>query len=394
MLLETVDIIAITLGLASVGATIVGNIIAYLSLKALTSKNQSPLLPFHRFPSRPRYPYTSGYEPPFALADNLPMEEWWDRCLDQPQARSRDLDFFDLVIEGDCETVAMHVSTWWLKVPLVLSDSQIQHLQQRCKPLFIAKSPGAALNRALAELNTDSLSKIFQQHENKSKILNIKDNGRLVFASAEGSPITSSGDSKATHGWTVNKQLPVPSTAPPKSPDVLPKLPANAPKASVRVIWTASRLMDEDAPPGGLVLSECTKPVPNQTRRSYASSKADNYFLGSVAAKKLKDDGIVSLTMNPGNLCTQIYDKLPKVFVWLISPLIYDSKYGAYTGLWSGLSEEVTMEDTGRYAIPWGRWHPKLRQDILEAVKSKAEGGTGGAEEFWEWCEAETKKWR
>lgn len=169
---------------------------------------------------------------------------------------------------------------------------------------------------------------------------------------------------------------------------------ANSPKSSVRVVWTGSRLMDADSPPGGLVLAECTNPVPNQTSRSYASSKAGNYFLGAIFAKKLKDDGIVSLTINPGNLRTQTYDRLPKALVWLISPLLYHPKFGAYTGLWAGLSEEVTMEDTGRYGIPWGRWHPKMRQDLLEAVKSKDEGGTGGAGEFWEWCEAETKKWR
>jgi NAD-dependent SIR2 family protein deacetylase len=142
------------------------------------------------------------------------------------KAPTQDLDCFDLVIEGDCETVAMHVSTWWLKVPLVLSDSQIQQLQQRCKPLFIARSPGAALNRVLAEMDADSLSKIIQQHENKSKILNIKDNGRLIFASAEQSQVTSSGGSTAKLEWTaVNKPSLVPSAAPPKSPDILPKLP-------------------------------------------------------------------------------------------------------------------------------------------------------------------------
>ncbi|TVY18846.1 NAD-dependent protein deacetylase [Lachnellula arida] len=136
-----------------------------------------------------------------------------------------DLDCFDLVIEGDCETVAMHISTWWLKVPLVLSDSQIQHLQQRCKALFIARSPEAALNRALAELDTESLSRIFQQDENKSKILNAQENGKLIFGPAERSRITSSSDSKAKLGWkTVNQPLLVLRGTPSQSPGILPKL--------------------------------------------------------------------------------------------------------------------------------------------------------------------------
>jgi hypothetical protein len=36
------DVIAITVGVAGLGATIVGNIIAYYSLKALQSKGKSP----------------------------------------------------------------------------------------------------------------------------------------------------------------------------------------------------------------------------------------------------------------------------------------------------------------------------------------------------------------
>ena len=141
------------------------------------------------------------------------------------KAPPRDLDCFNLVVEGNCETVAMHVSSWWLKeCPTVLSDSQIQNLQERCR-LFIARSPRAALNRALAELDTDSLSKILQQHENKSKILNVKENGKAVFASAEQSQINSLNGSKVKLNWTtVNKPSPVLRAAPPKSPDVLPKL--------------------------------------------------------------------------------------------------------------------------------------------------------------------------
>ncbi|KAH7363946.1 DHS-like NAD/FAD-binding domain-containing protein [Rhexocercosporidium sp. MPI-PUGE-AT-0058] len=134
------------------------------------------------------------------------------------KAPTKDLGhYFDLVIIGNCEIVARHVSTWWVDIPLVFSDSEIQQLQDRCKLLFIARSPGAAINRALRELDTESLSKIFQQPENKSKILNIKDNGRSLFASAAGSPISSSGGSDRT---AVNKSLPLSS----KNSDVMPKL--------------------------------------------------------------------------------------------------------------------------------------------------------------------------
>lgn len=63
---------------------------------------------------------------------------------------------------------------------------------------------------------------------------------------------------------------------------------------------------------------------------------------------------------------------------------------GAYTELWAGLSPDVKSEDGGRYAVPWGRWHPSPRQDILASLMTQEEGGTGLAEEFWAWCEEQT----
>lgn len=167
----------------------------------------------------------------------------------------------------------------------------------------------------------------------------------------------------------------------------------NSPKGSVRVIFTSSRLMDVEAPNGGLIMSEVITPSPNKMR-NYGTAKAGAFFLGSKFAEQLKSDGIVSLTVNPGNLLTSIYDKIPRVVVWTFRFLLYPAINGAYSNLWAGLSEEVTFEDSGRYVIPWGRWHPKLRQDILDGLKSAEEGGTGRAQEFWEWCEMETKAWR
>jgi NAD(P)-dependent dehydrogenase (short-subunit alcohol dehydrogenase family) len=168
---------------------------------------------------------------------------------------------------------------------------------------------------------------------------------------------------------------------------------ATSPKSSVRVMFNSSRLMEADGPQGGMIFSECASPT-TDPRRLYASAKAGNFFLGTVLAEKVKDDAIVSLTVNPGQVYSQIYDAAPKLLLKMLSFLLYDTKLGAYPNLWAGLSEEISMEDTGRYVIPWGRWHPRMRQDIVQSTKSKAEGGTGLAEEFWDWCESETRQYR
>ena len=66
---------------------------------------------------------------------------------------------------------------------------------------------------------------------------------------------------------------------------------------------------------------------------------------------------------------------------------------GAYTELWAGLAPEITCEDGGRYVIPWVRWHPAPKLELLRSMKAKEEGGTGLAAEFWGWCDDETMQY-
>ncbi|KAF8246991.1 putative steroid dehydrogenase [Wilcoxina mikolae CBS 423.85] len=176
---------------------------------------------------------------------------------------------------------------------------------------------------------------------------------------------------------------------------LLPQLRAaamTAPANSVRIVWTSSMLVDAKAPTGGISIPELSAPTSDQNR-NYAMSKAGNWLLASEFASRVGGNGIVSLTQNPGNLRTKIWDKAPKIAQILTSPVLHDAKLGAYTGLWTGLSEEVTIADGGRYVVPWGRWHPQPRKDIVKALKGRGEGGTGEAEAFWRWCEEQTVRY-
>lgn len=67
---------------------------------------------------------------------------------------------------------------------------------------------------------------------------------------------------------------------------------------------------------------------------------------------------------------------------------------GAYTELWSGFSEDLGIEDGGRYIVPWGRVHPSPRPELLAALKTKEDGGTGIASLFVEYCEKQTAEFR
>ncbi|PWY81590.1 short-chain dehydrogenase [Aspergillus sclerotioniger CBS 115572] len=157
---------------------------------------------------------------------------------------------------------------------------------------------------------------------------------------------------------------------------------------SVRVIWSSSMVVDFLAPTGGVPPSELT--TPNQDpNHNYAVSKVGNWFLAARMAKTLGEKGVISITQNPGNIYTPIYDLAPRLSVWLSKPIFYTPQEGVNTLLWAGFDEGITVEDGGRYGIPFGRWHPGPRQDLLEAMR---EGGTGEAEALDRWCEEVTRE--
>lgn len=60
--------------------------------------------------------------------------------------------------------------------------------------------------------------------------------------------------------------------------------------------------------------------------------------------------------------------------------------YGAYSELFAGLSGRISSSNNGVWVIPWGEIATP-RKDIDEARKLQAEGGSGIAEQFWDWCE-------
>ncbi|KAI9714691.1 MAG: hypothetical protein M1828_001120 [Chrysothrix sp. TS-e1954] len=176
---------------------------------------------------------------------------------------------------------------------------------------------------------------------------------------------------------------------------LLLKTAQTAPANSVRVIFTSSQNIEANAPPGGFIVDEqAPGKHPPDKDRCYAASKAGNWFLASELARRFRANGIVSITQNPGNLHTKAWDPVPWFWKFILSPFLFPPKFGAYTELWAGLSPDITVADGGKYGVPWGgRWHGGPRQDLLASLKSKQDGGTGVAAEFWDWCDEQTKQY-
>ncbi|GFP52851.1 short-chain dehydrogenase/reductase [Trichoderma asperellum] len=157
---------------------------------------------------------------------------------------------------------------------------------------------------------------------------------------------------------------------------------------AVRVVWVSSLYSEMGSPKGGFDPDNMNYEKKDEgTFYKYSVSKAGVYYQGTEYAKRHKDKGIISVTVNPGNLRSDLQrhhgDGLLKKINKKI--ILFPPINGAYSELFCGLSPEVTAEKSGSYVIPWGRI-AKIREDIENGSRSIQEGGTGMAEKWYDWC--------
>ncbi|KAL7813364.1 NAD(P)-binding protein [Trichoderma gracile] len=158
---------------------------------------------------------------------------------------------------------------------------------------------------------------------------------------------------------------------------------------SVRVVWVSSLYSELGSPKGGIDPDNLgfTKKE-KSTYYMYSVSKAGVYYQGAEYAKKYKDKGIISLTVNPGNLRSDLQrHHAGNGILQEISKraLLFPAINGAYSELFCGLSPEVTADKSGSYTIPWGRL-ARIREDIEKGTKSPEEGGSGLGKIWYDWC--------
>ena len=163
---------------------------------------------------------------------------------------------------------------------------------------------------------------------------------------------------------------------------------------SVRVVFVSSGAFELNGPPGGLSLAELRpgeySPDPS---RNYSASKAGALFLANELDRRVRGDGVLSLVVSPGALKTRDFREMSWAARNALSLILHEPRMGAYSELWAGLSPDVGLGDGGRLAIEFGRWHPHPPEKLMRGVRSREEGGTGLAAQFWEWCEEQTKEY-
>lgn len=174
---------------------------------------------------------------------------------------------------------------------------------------------------------------------------------------------------------------------------VLAESARSAPENSVRVVFASSGIIDMTGPPGGVSFAELEPGKhSDDMNRNYSGSKAGNWFLASEFDRRCAKDGIVAVVQSPGTLRTPGWNGTSFLVRTMMAPLFYPPKMGAYTELWAGLSPDVKSGDGQKYIIPWGRWNKTPKKEHLASLKSKDEGGTGLAAEFFDYCDAKTKE--
>ncbi|KAK6220540.1 hypothetical protein LQW54_001985 [Pestalotiopsis sp. IQ-011] len=168
---------------------------------------------------------------------------------------------------------------------------------------------------------------------------------------------------------------------------------ASATGTPPRVIWLTTILVDTSAPKNGVEFPGVETGY-KARMDNYAASKAGVWILCREFAKRHKEDGIISVALNPGSLETGSFNGTPWITMFLMRlTILHKPIYGGYTMLYAGLSPEITMDNSGIFIYPWGRLvqdSAVVRQDILHAAKDEKEGGLGFGSKLWEWC---VSKW-
>ncbi|KAI1112124.1 hypothetical protein F5Y14DRAFT_283275 [Nemania sp. NC0429] len=162
-----------------------------------------------------------------------------------------------------------------------------------------------------------------------------------------------------------------------------------SPPGTVRVVWASSSAAEAQSAKGFMQgLGEWDKKAQYP---QYCLSKLGNYFHATEFAARHAADGIVSIPLNPGNIDSDFWRTMgPLVTCMLQKTLLHPPRYGAYTNVFAGFSPEATMEKSGQFVGPWGKFR-NVSNEMVEGSKPRSQGGNGTAQEFWSWSEAQIK---
>ncbi|KAJ7175061.1 NAD-P-binding protein [Mycena crocata] len=158
---------------------------------------------------------------------------------------------------------------------------------------------------------------------------------------------------------------------------LLPSLiAAHALKEPARVINTASYATQLSKGINFNTVTDTPERKKTAPRDLYSQSKLGNVLFSNELHRRYASQGIVSVSLNPGNLQTELGRHHGGLFLFLIGLVVYPAPYGALTQLWAGTTAEgATMG--GKYLFPWARMGTPAPAALVPGV----------GEAMWKWCE-------
>ncbi|KAH7927978.1 NAD(P)-binding protein [Leucogyrophana mollusca] len=112
----------------------------------------------------------------------------------------------------------------------------------------------------------------------------------------------------------------------------------------------------------------------------YGQSKTGNIVFSAELARRLGDQGLVSTSLNPGGIKSELQRHSGIFAQMLASIFLYDVSFGALTQLYAGTtSDGATLN--GKYLVPWARIGDP-REDTQDPQLGK---------ELWTWLEEQVE---
>lgn len=172
---------------------------------------------------------------------------------------------------------------------------------------------------------------------------------------------------------------------------LIPSLVSSAKQNSeTRIIWVSSDGSNMSPTPDGIAwddinMSKATGSM--VTWKAYAQSKAGNIILAAETARRYEAHNIVTASLNPGHLKTELQRHTEGYILdWINATFNYDARFGALTELVAGFSDKISKQDNGRYLIPWGRVGM-----MADHIKKGLANGSG--DRLWKLLEKETAQY-
>lgn len=165
------------------------------------------------------------------------------------------------------------------------------------------------------------------------------------------------------------------------------------PAGACRIVWVASD-GHTMSPENGVDWNQTTK-APDVNNKSpstlYGQSKAINIMQSYQWTKNHPGSNVLSVTLHPGVLASDLARSFNSVVVFFAKHLLYPVKNGAYTELYALLHDSSAFKvfgDEPIYITPFGAAKQgMMRKDVLQGSK----GETG--ENVWNYLEKQTDKY-